>query len=108
MFKNGGRKIWQKEICESENHTKCQTYSRFRLQPFPGNYSHDQRFAKTEFMCRCGTDKETESHLVSGHCPAYLSIREKYGNFDNEEDLLSYFKEVLEKRDELDREAENQ
>ena len=58
-------------------------------------------------MCRSGTDKETESHLLSSHCPAYISIREKYGNFDNDADFLSYFKEVLENRDELDREAEN-
>ena len=34
-------------------------------------------------------------------------IREKYENFDNDEDLLSYFREVLERRDELDRGAEN-
>ena len=57
-------------------------------------------------MSRCGTDKE-QCYLVSGHCPAYISIREKYEHFDNDKDLLSYFKEVLEKMDELDREAEN-
>ena len=41
------------------------------------------RFSKTDFMCRCGTDKETESQLVAGHCPAYKSIREKYEKYEN-------------------------
>ena len=103
--KYGKKKYVSQKIIHNVRHTYR---SRFRLQPFAGNYSHDQRFAKTDFMCRCGTDKETESHLVSGHCPAYKSIREKYENFDHDEDLLSYFKEVLDKRDELDREAEKQ
>ena len=98
----------KKYICQKIMHNVRQSYrSRFGLQPFAGNYSHDQRFAKTDYMCRCLTDKETETHLMSGHCPSYSNIRGKYENFDNDEDLLSYFKEVLEKRDELDREAEN-
>jgi hypothetical protein len=42
--------------------------TRVGLLPFAGNYSHDRRFARTDWMCRCEESKEDEVHLSSGEC----------------------------------------
>ena len=76
--------------------------TRFGLLPFAGNYGHDKRYKKTNHLCRCQQKKETESHLITGNCVIYKDIREKYENFDCDEDLISFFREVLERRDQLD------
>ena len=76
--------------------------SRFGLLPFAGNFSHDNKFARSDWMCRCG-EKEKESHITSSSCPVYSDIREKYTSFDDDKDLVSYFQEVLDRRDLLDR-----
>ena len=76
--------------------------SRYGLLPFAGNYSKDQRFSKTNWFCRCGK-KEKEIHLTTESCPIYSDIRAKYTNFEDDEDLVAYFQEVLDRRDRLDR-----
>ena len=38
-------------------------------------------------------------HITSEQCPIYSDIREKYSDFSKDEDLVSYFDEVLERRD---------
>ena len=76
--------------------------SRFGLLPFAGNYSKDKRFAKSDWMCRCGV-KEKEIHLTAGNCAVYDDIRAKYSSLEKDEDLVSYFKEILDRRDLLDR-----
>ena len=50
-------------------------------------------------MCICGQLKEKEGQITSGQCPVYSDIREKYLDFNNDEDLVSYFDKVLERRD---------
>ena len=45
--------------------------------------------------------KEKEIHITSENCPVYSDIREKYSDFNNDEDLVSYFNEVLERRDQI-------
>ena len=81
--------------------------TRFGLLPFAGNYGHDKRFAKTNYLCRCAQNKETETHLTSGSCITYQDIREKYENLDNDKDLIQFFSEVLERREELDKEQDD-
>ena len=44
--------------------------TRFGLQPFAGNYSHDRKFAKTNWLCKCGRAREEEGHIVPGRCMA--------------------------------------
>ena len=56
---------------------------------------------KTDWMCLCGLSKEKEIHITSENCPVYSDIREKYSDFNNDEDLVSYFNEVLERRDQI-------
>ena len=52
-------------------------------------------------MSKCGLFKEKESHITSQNCPVYSDIWDKYSDFKNDEDLVSYFNEVLERRDKI-------
>ena len=76
--------------------------SRVGLLPFAGNFSHDKRFAKTKWLCRCGV-KENESHITAGSCPIYEDIWQKRGDLRKDEDLVKFFSAVLERRSLLDR-----
>ena len=82
-------------------------YTRIKMQPFGGNYSKDKRFSRTEWMCRCAEEREEESHLMTGNCPVYGDLREKYGDLESDENLVSFFSEILARRDSLE-EAERE
>ena len=73
--------------------------TRYGQRDFAGNFSNNNKYSKTDWMCICGQSKEKEGHITSGQCPIYSDIREKYLDFNNDEDLVSYFDEVLERRD---------
>ena len=75
--------------------------TRYGLLPFAGNYSRDKRFARTDWLCRCGQAKEEEQHLLSGKCEVYGEIRAAYPNFNDDEQLVKFFCEVLAMRDKL-------
>jgi hypothetical protein len=53
-------------------------------------------------MCRCEGEREEESHLLAGKCPVYSDINERYGALDNDHQLVSFFQEILERRDMID------
>ena len=78
--------------------------TRFGLQPFAGNYSHDRRFAKTNWLCKCGTAQEEEGHIVSGNCQVYGDLKDKFGDLGEDSNLVSYFQAVLDRREDLERE----
>ena len=52
--------------------------------------------------------REKEIHITSGDCPVYSDIRQKYSSFDSDEDLVSYFAQVLERRDAIDQLEEDE
>ena len=79
--------------------------SRFGLQPFAGNYSKDKRFAKTQWLCKCGEEREEEPHLISGLCKVYGDLTHKFSDLTNDNQLAQFFKEVLDRRDQLEVEA---
>ena len=72
------------------------------MQPFAGNYSHDRKFCRTDYLCRCHNSKETKHHLITEDCPTYQDIKDRYKNLESDEELISFFQEVLERRDKLD------
>ena len=80
-------------------------YSRVRMQPFAGNYSKDKRFMKSNWLRKCRNEREEESHLMSGSWEVYGDIWNSYGQLDNDEELVQFFDEVLERRDMLEEEA---
>ena len=75
------------------------------MQPFAGNFSHDRRFARTNWLCKCLSSRELEDHIRSGLCPVYGDIRRKYGELKDDWELLQFFREVLAKREELEEEG---
>ena len=92
-----------KRFRKSHMAKKRQMYrTRFGMQPFAGNYSHDRRFARSEWLCQCREAREEESHLLSGNCPVYGEIWAKYENLDDDDNLVSFFNEILNLRDELE------
>jgi hypothetical protein len=80
--------------------------SRFKMHPFAGNFSHNRRFMKSDYLCRCLKEKETEGHLISGKCPVYRDIRDKFDNLEDIKDLVEFFQEVLARRDAMDEEED--
>ena len=76
------------------------------MNPFAGNFANDKRFARNGALCRCQLAAEEESHLLSGNCPIFGSIREKYEDLNDDENLVKFFNEVLSMRDEIDEQEE--
>ena len=46
--------------------------------------------------------KEDETHIKDGNCPIYDDIREKYDDLEDDKNLVSFFREVLWRRNALD------
>ena len=82
------------------NQVRMYFSSRVSMLPLAGNFSRDNRFRKTGWLCRCG-NREKQEHIIS-HCVIYEDIRKKYGDMDNDEKLVGFFEEVLQRRDELE------
>jgi hypothetical protein len=80
--------------------------TRYGMQPFAGNYSHDKRFAKSQWLCWCREAREEEQHLLSGACRVYGDIRARFGELQEDSDLVAFFGEILERREELEEEEE--
>ena len=96
----------KKEYTEKKNiHSVRQMYrSRFGLQPFAGNYSHDRKYSKSAWLCKCLEAREEEAHLLSGTCKVYGDIALKYDDIMDDENLVQLFSEILARRDQLDKE----
>ena len=74
--------------------------TRWGLLPFAGNYSNDRRFAKTSWRCRCG-EREVEEHLT--RCPVYSDISSMFSDLSDDQQLVDFYREVLERRERLER-----
>ena len=100
---------WEKFISEkyckkdyiSKNNipeVRIQYRPRFDLLAFAGNYQHDKRFAKSNWLCRCNKAQEDESHLRSGNCKVIGDIVERFSDLSQDESLVQFFDTVLERR----------
>ena len=96
----------KKEYFSQQSISKARKYfcTRVSMTRFAGNYSHDKRFQKSNWLCRCLLAREEESHLTSSSCPVYADIREKYNDLTTDEALVSFFGEVLARREALEEE----
>ena len=86
---------------------RIQFRTRFGLTQFAGNYSKDNSFSKSNWLCKCLEYREEENHLTSGLCKVYGDIAQKYTDLTEDENLIGLFSEVLERRDLLDRQQTN-
>ena len=76
--------------------------SRTKMHQFAANYPKDKRFARSNWMCRCKTEKEEETHLRSGKCAIYGDLKDKYPNLEDDNQLAKFFSSVLDRRTRLE------
>ena len=69
------------------------------MHAFAGNYSHDKRYAKTNWLCLCQNSREEEIHLKSGECTVYGDLTHKYSDLSSDDDLADLFREILARRE---------
>ena len=103
---NYGRKSYLKNQTLVQSRKWFKT--RFGLQDFAGNYSHNMKFSKTNWMCRCENEVEVEGHIVSGQCTVYGDLKSQYGDLNEDKNLVQYFQAVLDRRDSLEEEDRRQ
>ena len=108
MFKNKKLGLWATSICENTNIKKSRDWfrTRFGLQNFAGNYSHNKKFAKSDWQCICKGAREEEGHIVSGDCPVYSDLRSQFGDLGEDKNLVKFFRAVLDRRDTLEEEED--
>ena len=82
--------------------------TRFGLQPFAGNFSHDRQYAKSDWLCRCKTSREEEGHITSGNCEVYGDLKSQFGDLSEDKNLVDFFRAVLDRREDLEEEDRKQ
>ena len=97
-----GRKNYLKE--KNIKYVRDLFKARFGMSDFAGNFPNNNKFRKSDWLCKCGKEKEKEDHIKEGSCEAYKDLREKYDNLEEDNDVLEYFKEVMERREKLEEE----
>jgi hypothetical protein len=90
--------ILHKNIADTRDHFRA----RFGLTAFAGNYTHDRKYAKSDWLCRCRRSSESENHLMSGGCSVYGDLTENFGDLTEDDNLVQFFKAVLDRRDTMD------
>ena len=95
----------KKDYLSSKNlsSVRDQYRTRYGLQAFAGNYSHSQKYASTNWLCRCKESREEESHIISGQCKVFGDLNDKFGDLSNDENLVKFFSSVLARRDQIDK-----
>merc|ERR1719319_152884 len=84
--------------------------ARTRMLPFAANFPGDRRFARTGWLCGCG-EREEEQHIIEGRCPLYSDLLMEHRDLKEDEELVSFLNQVLDRRDllaEVDREEQEQ
>ena len=76
--------------------------TRTRMLQFASNYPKDRKFLKSNWLCRCKKEIESETHLRSGQCEVYGDLKDKYPNLDDDNQLAMFFSTVLERRTKLE------
>ena len=80
--------------------------TRVQMIAIARNYSRDNRFRRTGWLCLCG-EREEQEHILK-HCQKYEDIRQKYEDFEDDDSLVRFFREVLERRDKVREEEQKE
>ena len=96
----GGEEYGRKQYLKDTNIEDTREWfkTRFGLQPFAGNFSHDRRYAKSNWLCRCKSVREEESHITSGSCEVYGDLTDQFGDLSEDQNLVDFFRAVLDRR----------
>ena len=97
-----GRKDYMKN--QTIENTREWFKTRYGLMPFAGNFSHNRRYAPSDWLCRCKTTREEEGHITSGSCEVYGDLKSQFGDLKEDKNLVDFFRAVLDRRDELEEE----
>ena len=99
MMENYGKKeyIGKRKVVEVRNIFRA----RVGMTEFADNFRKDKRFLRTNWMCRCGNERESENHIMK-ECSVYEDIREQYGDLQDDMLLAHFFTKVLERRELVD------
>ena len=89
--------ISKKKVAEVRNIFKA----RVGMTEFADNFGKDKRFIRTNWLCRCGGKRESEDHITN-ECPVYDDIRIEFEDLNDDSQLASFFRKVLERRDLID------
>ena len=89
--------IAKNKVAEVRNIFKA----RVGMTEFAENFSKDKRFFRTNWLCRCGDERESENHITK-ECLIYDDIRKEYEDLSDDIQLASFFAKVLERRDLVD------
>ena len=81
---------------------------RFGFQPFAGNFSHDRRYAKSNWLCQCKSVREEESHITSGSSKVYVDLMDQFGYLSYDQNLVVFFRSVLYRREDMEEEDRKQ
>ena len=96
MSEDFGKKLYMSHNILSK--VRQMFYTRVKMQLFAENYKNDNRFKKTNWLCRCGLEVESENHLTTEKCPVYEDLRQNYMNLDEDNQRTNFFNAVLERR----------
>ena len=96
----------RKKYLQEKNIGDARTHYRacFGLLAFARNYSHDRKYAKSDWLCKCQQSSESESHLMTGSCKVYGDLNEEFGDLREDTNLVNFFKAVLDRRDLIEEE----
>ena len=89
-------KTYIKELNVDEARTKFRIRTSM-VQSVKMNFPSDPQFKREMWECQHCSCIDTQSHIILS-CPAYNEIRTNK-NLENDKDLVQFFKEVLEMRD---------
>ena len=67
-----------------------------------------EKYAKSDWLCRCLEEKEEESHITSGSCKVYGDLTSQFGDLKEDSNLVEFFIAVLDRRDSLEDEDRKQ
>ena len=101
-----GRKDYMKH--QTIGDTREWFKTRFGLKPFAGNFSHDRRYAKSDWLCPSKTSRQEEGHITSGNCEVYGDLKSQFGDLSEDKNLVDFFRAVLDRREDLEEEDRKQ
>ena len=100
-----GKHIYKKTAQKQQETGLKLVLGFYRLPEF---FSHNKKYAKTEWLCQCKREKEEEGHILSGKCNVYSDLISQFGDLAEDKNLVQFFQAVLDRREELEEEDRRQ
>ena len=75
--------------------------TRVLMLRFAGNYSHNETFRRSNWLCEACDMKVTEDQVHIASCSGYEDLRRDKNIKHNNDDLVNFYQEVLDRRDKL-------